>query len=144
MEELGSSKRNGIEGLGNELKDAFFADLASTETAASEKPRSAAKVDVSLAATKGKPKLKKKATDDPFASDDDEVQAKTAKGKPQLKRKVADKPFVSDDDDAEEEAKRKAELRTRKAKATSSSKKRQIIDSDDENEVMPKKRRSVK
>ncbi|KAG5647101.1 hypothetical protein DXG03_001472 [Asterophora parasitica] len=143
-----------------ELKDAFFAELASTKPAASDKPKSAVKSDEAAPAGKAKPKLKKKAADDPFASDDDDdakadageekrkeaIQAKTAKGKPQPKKKVVDDTFGSDDDDAEEEAKRKSEVSKKKSKAVSRSKKRQISESDEgdveEEEDRPKKRRS--
>ncbi|KAF8070754.1 hypothetical protein FPV67DRAFT_1041980 [Lyophyllum atratum] len=138
-----------------ELKDAFFADLASDKATRPEKPKSTTQ-DVGVAAAgKPKPKLKKKAADDPFASDDDkpeeeerrkkELQVKTAKGKPQPKKKVVDDAFASDDDDAEGEAKRKEEIKAKKAKVASSSRKRNLSsdkESEDEDENRPKKKRS--
>ncbi|KAG6878185.1 hypothetical protein C0993_010946 [Termitomyces sp. T159_Od127] len=138
-----------------ELKDAFFAELASNKVTPVEKPPGSTKDNVIAAASsKAKPKLKKeKVADDPFASDNDddnksedekkrkqELQAKTKKAVP--KKKAADDAFASDEED-EGEAKRKEEIRAKKSKSASIAKKRQVDDNDDE-EQRPKRRRPTK
>ncbi|GLB37749.1 putative protein with domain of unknown function (DUF1917) [Lyophyllum shimeji] len=139
-----------------ELKDAFFADLGSEKAAQPEKPVDTVGDGAAPTTGKRKPKLRKKAADDPFASDEDkpdeeeekrrqELKTKTAKVKLQPK-KVLDDTFASDEDDADEEAKRKEEVKTKKAKVGSSARKRHISNDEDEDEDEDKltKRKTAK
>jgi len=140
------------------LKEEFFAEISAAKGAIMEKAAPEKEAD-SGAATKAKPKLKKKvAEDDPFASDDEHDEgaadkakqassskpaATTKKAPPKLKKKVEEDTFASDSEDsAKEEAGRKAEIA--KKKAVSSKKaavaKRPKSDSEEEEEP-PKKRR---
>ncbi|TCD64554.1 hypothetical protein EIP91_003911 [Steccherinum ochraceum] len=97
-----------------ELKDKYFADLNAAKSsepkpdAEKEKP----KAKESTAATKSKPKLKKKAVDDdPFASDDDEnavvakkpAKPETKKAAPKATTSKRSKPDSDDEEDEEEE-----------------------------------------
>ncbi|KAF8911463.1 translation initiation factor eIF 4e-like domain-containing protein [Gymnopilus junonius] len=103
-----------------ELKDAFFAELTSNKTAqvdakatepAATKTVEGENADVAPAATKAKskpkPKLKKKAQDDFFASDDEASEDKTSTSKTTgTKHTQAD-----EDDDEEEQPKKKKSVR---------------------------------
>ncbi|KAG6879913.1 hypothetical protein C0992_009577 [Termitomyces sp. T32_za158] len=138
-----------------ELKDAFFAELASNKVTSVEKLPASTKGDpIAAASSKTKSKLKKKAADDPFASDNGdedksedekkrkhELQAKVKKGMP--KKTATDDAFVSDEED-EGEAKRKEEIQAKKSKSGLIAKKRQTGDIDDGEEQRPKKRRPAK
>ncbi|KAG6902376.1 hypothetical protein C0995_000938 [Termitomyces sp. Mi166 len=130
-----------------ELRDAFFADLASNKITSEENRPQAVKGDLAAAApSKSKPKFKKKDADDPFATDDDDAdndedekkrkQELQAKVKKAIPKKVIDDPFVSDED--EEGAKRREKVRATKGKSVSIAKKRRADDIDEEQR--PRKR----
>ncbi|KAF8891772.1 translation initiation factor eIF 4e-like domain-containing protein [Infundibulicybe gibba] len=102
--------------LSQELKDAFFADVASNRRTGNETATAAPKeADPGPVASK-KPKPKKKVQDDPFAS--------------------------GDDDDAEEEAKRKQEIQARKNAGQAKRSSPVEDNTDDDTEERPKKRRT--
>ncbi|KAG5342607.1 hypothetical protein C0989_012112 [Termitomyces sp. Mn162] len=134
-----------------ELRDAFFADLASNKVTPAKELLETATSDVAAAASKPKPKLKKKADVDPFASDNDdgegdeenkrkqELQAKVKRAVP--KKKATDDAFASNDE--EDEAKRKEEAQAKKAKSALFAKKRQVSDVGDEDQ-RPRKRKPAK
>ncbi|KAG5650819.1 hypothetical protein H0H81_010931 [Sphagnurus paluster] len=137
-----------------ELRDAFFLDLASNKHTPADKSRATAEGSATLPpVVTGKPKLKlkKKSTDDPFASDNDEkpdqeeetgkkeLQSKTAKGKPVPKRKTVDSPFASDEEDGDD-AKLPERGALKKPNVISGSKRKKPNDDDDEEQ--PNKRRS--
>ncbi|KIM40280.1 hypothetical protein M413DRAFT_446456 [Hebeloma cylindrosporum] len=130
-----------------ELKDAYFAELASgkgSSTDAAAAPAAAVKQAESAPAPakgKPKPKLKKKAEDDPFASgDDDEPEAPKV---PAKAKKAADrkpKPQKESDPEDDDDGKSKKQ----KGKAVSKrTKKAEDVDDVDEDE-RPKKRRATK
>ncbi|OBZ69955.1 hypothetical protein A0H81_10450, partial [Grifola frondosa] len=130
------------------LKDEYFAELNNAKNAAAEKATAGA-------ATKSKPKLKKKVVaDDPFASDDDEehIDKKGEKGvatasssKPAPKQKPVEDMFASDEDaegDAdEEEEDRRAEIQAKKGPVKKPSAPKRAQDDEDDEEEAPKKKR---
>ncbi|RPD57794.1 hypothetical protein L226DRAFT_537584 [Lentinus tigrinus ALCF2SS1-7] len=137
-----------------QLKDEYFSELSTAKSAAAEE--AAAKKTSADTTAKAKPKLKKKAgADDPFASDDDEdkeeeaekpappskSKSKAKAKKPAPKKKAAADAFASDDDagdDDEGEEARKAEVKAKKKPAP---KKRKSVESDEESDEAPKKKR---
>ncbi|KDR75704.1 hypothetical protein GALMADRAFT_248343 [Galerina marginata CBS 339.88] len=104
-----------------ELKDAYFADLASKKAASSiEKTITEPDATPAVKAEKNdsgptdkakpkpKPKLKKKVEDDPFASDDDDPKVDIQKASSSKPKPIATKRAqVADTDDEEEQPKKK-------------------------------------
>lgn len=140
------------------LREEYFSDLSVAKSAdADNAPSGTATVGTEA---KAKPKLKKKAGDDPFASDDEQPEepkpvarkAENPKKPPPKTAKVSSKDgFASDDQteaDSDEEA-RKAEVAAKKAAAkrkpvSSVRSKRPEDEDDDEVEERPKKKRGRK
>lgn len=134
-----------------DLKDAYFSELATRKSnapSAEETPVTQAKTQTAVTSTKTsrKPTLKRKASVDPFGSDNDgdssmkpkeaakpEIEAKKPKVKPKLKQKVEEDPFGSA---SEEDKPKKAKSTALKGKQTQQS-------DDDDGEDRPKKKRAV-
>ncbi|KAF8967959.1 hypothetical protein BDZ97DRAFT_1916528 [Flammula alnicola] len=131
-----------------ELKDAFFAELASTkgappaETApAAQAPTGPASGDKAESAptlkkAKTKPKLKRKVDDDPFASDDgDDSKAKEPKGAIKTNMNDAGQAVAQKAGDAEDGGSGTKVKRAQKAEKD---------EDDEEEEERPKKKRAIR
>jgi len=124
-----------------ELKDAYFAELASnkgpsTETAALPSTAAAENSEFTAAPvkTKPKPKLKKKVEDDPFASDGDGEEAPKMLAKPKSEAREPNPRKESDDDDSDDGRKKS------KAKASTKRTKKVEDDNDEAEDERPKKK----
>ena len=90
-----------------ELKDAFYAELAKDKPGPTTNPVGSSSPVPKVATTstkgKGKPKLKKKTSDDPFASDnEDSMDSKVEKDPSKSSRATLKRSNDDDEKDAEE------------------------------------------
>lgn len=132
------------------LKDDFYADLNSAKSPNEDEHTESSHTLTTPATTasKPKPKLKKKADEDPYASDKDEVQPDPTmetenpiKPTKRLKNYTQD-DFESEDDKDEEEEQRKRELKAKKvvSAANKVAYNKRPRDEDENDEELPRKR----
>jgi hypothetical protein len=89
-----------------ELKDAFFAEMEQNKPALIDDNPGESKVATTSTKGKGKPKLKKKTVDDPFASDNDDHEDDTDR----TSKNPTDRKRSNDDEEAREAKSKKKRI----------------------------------